>query len=193
MAEGNAYIYPPADTAQILTKPSLFATLEIEPRTSYMLDKSSTTELYPPISFYFIFILYFSVCVCMCSSVGTQIPAYTCALECDSQRSVLSVCLYSFPCYYSPLSLWRWHLTDSGYVDLARLAGSKFQESSCLCLVIARIAGTWHHSQVLREDLNTGPYACIASTFLTEPSPYSLYFLFWGRVSLFPGLSLSSL
>lgn len=131
--------------------------------------------------------------VCMCSSVGTQIPAYTCALECRSQRSVLNVFLYSFSCYYSPLWLWRWHLTDLGYVDSARLAGSKSQESSCLCLVNARIAGTWHHSQVLREDLNTVPHACIASAFLTEPSPYSLYFLFWGRVSLFPRLSLSSL
>lgn len=101
MADGNAYIYPPADTAQILTKLSLFTTLEIEPRTSYMLGKSSTTELYSQLLFYFILYLFcifqyvWCVCmyVCMYSSVGTQIPAYTYALECRSQRSVLCLSL----------------------------------------------------------------------------------------------------
>lgn len=72
MAEGNAYIHPPADTAQILTKLSLFATLEIEPKTSYTLSKSSTTELYSQLLFYFIlsyiYFVFFSMCgayVCM--------------------------------------------------------------------------------------------------------------------------------
>lgn len=126
------------------------------------------------------------VYVSMCSSVGTQISAYTwCAWVCKPEVSVKCLSLELSMLLFTIIIM----KVASHWFGVCWFSKTSWQsqESSCLCLLSARIAGTWHHSQILRKDLNTGPNACITSAFLTEPSPYSLYFLFWGESHCFPG------